>query len=91
MLTNNRFISELKKNITPDKILTSEEERYVYAQDSSNIPDIKNIPDAVVFPETTEQVQKILKLAHKYKTPVICRGAGTNVVGACTVSHGGII
>lgn len=27
----------------------------------------------------------------KYKVPVICRGAGTNVVGACVVEHGGII
>ena len=36
-------------------------------------------------------MQKVVKLAAKYKIPVICRGAGTNVVGACTVEHGGII
>lgn len=49
------------------------------------------MPDAVVFVENKEQVQKVVKLANKYKVPVICRGAGTNVVGACTVEHGGII
>lgn len=36
-------------------------------------------------------MQKLVKLASKYKVPIICRGAGTNVVGACTVEHGGII
>lgn len=67
------------------------EERYAYAQDATNIRRIKSLPDAVVFVETKEQVQKVVRLAEKYKVPVICRGAGTNVVGACVVEHGGII
>ena len=44
-----------------------------------------------MFVENVEQVQKVVRLANKYKIPVICRGAGTNVVGACVVEHGGII
>ena len=91
MLMKNRLISDLKKNIPAYNILTSLEERYVYAQDATNIRQIKNLPDAVVFVETIEQVQAVVRLANKYKIPVICRGAGTNVVGACVVEHGGII
>jgi glycolate oxidase, subunit glcD len=87
----NKLISDLKKNISASNVLDTLEERYAYAQDSGNIRRIKNIPDAVVFVENTEQVQKVVKLANKYKVPVICRGAGTNVVGACVVEHGGII
>ena len=49
------------------------------------------MPDAVVFVENIDQVQTVVKLANKYKIPIICRGAGTNVVGACVVEHGGII
>lgn len=91
MLMKNNLISDLKKNIPAENILTTLEERYVYAQDATNIPQIKNLPDAVVFVENIEQVQKIVMLANKHKVPVICRGAGTNVVGACIVEHGGII
>lgn len=91
MLMKNKLISDLKKNISASNVLDTLEERYAYAQDSGNIRRIKNIPDAVVFVENTVQVQKVVKLANKYKVPVICRGAGTNVVGACVVEHGGII
>lgn len=87
----NSLISDLKKNIPPCNVLEKLEERYAYAQDASNSKEIKNIPDAVVFAENIEQVQNVVKLANKHKVPIICRGAGTNVVGACVVEHGGII
>lgn len=91
MLMKNKLISDLKKNIPASNVLDTLEERYAYAQDASNLMTIKNLPDAVVFVENAEQVQAVVKLANKYQVPIICRGAGTNVVGACTVEHGGII
>ena len=87
----NKLISDLKKNIPASNVLDTLEERYAYAQDATNIKAIKNLPDAVVFVENIDQVQTVVKLANKYKIPIICRGAGTNVVGACVVEHGGII
>lgn len=91
MLMKNKLISDLKKNIPVSNVLDTLEERYAYAQDATNIKAIKNLPDAVVFVENIDQVQTVVKLANKYKIPIICRGAGTNVVGACVVEHGGII
>ena len=91
MLTKTRLIKDLKKILPREDLLTAPEERYAYSQDATNIPAIKQIADAVVFVKTIEDVQKIVRTAAKYKTPVICRGAGTNVVGACSVEHGGII
>lgn len=91
MLTNKKLIKDLKNALTSSNVLTTLEERYAYAQDATNIKNIEQLPDAVVFAENKEQVQKVVILASKYKVPVICRGAGTNVVGACTVEHGGII
>ena len=87
----NKLISDLKKTLPSSFVLDTLEERYAYAQDASNTKKIENLPDAVVFVENTEQVQKIVRLAGKYKVPVVCRGAGTNVVGACVAAHGGII
>ena len=91
MLTNNKLIKDLQKNLNSENVLSTIEERYVYAQDATNAKHIEHLPDAVVFVENTEQVQKVVQLARKHKTPIICRGAGTNVVGACRTDHGGIV
>ncbi len=91
MLTSN-LIKELNNTLPKKNILSSIEERYVYSMDASNDPYIKTqIPDAVVFVENIEQVQQVVKIANKHLTPIICRGAGTNTVGACIATHGGII
>lgn len=88
LLKNN--INDLQK-IVKTKILSSEEERFCYAQDAANIKEKYKKPDAVIFVETAEEVQKILKYANKNKIPVISRGAGTNMVGACVCPKGGIV
>lgn len=91
MLTNN-LIQELNKALPSKNILSEIEERYVYSVDASNDPYAKSeMPDAIVFVENIEQVQKVVKIANKQLTPIICRGAGTNTVGACVATHGGII
>ena len=91
MLTNT-LIKKLNKALPKENILSEIEERYVYSVDASNNPYTKStLPDAVVFVETIEQVQKVVKIAGEQMIPVICRGAGTNTVGACVATHGGII
>ena len=47
-------------------------------------------PDVVVFPRTTEEVSKVLRLAHRRGIPVTARGAGYGYVGGCVPLHGGI-
>lgn len=91
MLTNN-LIKDLRKTLTKENVLSELEERYVYSVDASNDPFIKSkLADAVVYVETIEEVQKVVKIATRHLTPIICRGAGTNTVGACVPTHGGII
>ena len=84
-------IRNIKKIVKENNILLSEEERFCYSEDSTNISRSSSLPDAVIFAETIEQVQDVLKYANKHKIPVICRGAGTNMVGACTCPKGGIV
>lgn len=91
MLTNS-LIKELNNTLPCKNVLSEIEERYVYSVDASNDPYVKStLPDAVVFVETIEQVQQVVKIANKHLTPIICRGAGTNTVGACVPTHGGIV
>jgi glycolate oxidase len=48
-------------------------------------------PDAAVWPESTEQVSKIVRLASEQVLPVIPRGAGTSLSGGVVPIRGGII
>ena len=91
MLTKSRNIDGLKKILPSNSVLTSPEERYIYAQDATNSRKSKLLPDAVVFPESIEEVQAIVRYANRHKIPIVCRGAGTNLVGACFCDQGGIV
>ena len=39
------------------------------------------LPQAVLLPRTTEQVQAILRICHKEKIPFVARGSGTGLSG----------
>lgn len=48
-------------------------------------------PEGAIWPETTEQVSKIVQLANEEKIPIIPRGAGTSLSGGVIPIRGGII
>ena len=91
MSTKTRLINSLKKHLPAANILSEPEECYAYSKDASNTKEFSGIADVVVFVENIEQIQNIVKIANKNKTPIVCRGAGTNVVGACSCPAGGIV
>jgi D-lactate dehydrogenase (cytochrome) len=47
-------------------------------------------PDAVVFPQTTEDVQEIVRLCAAHRVPVIGFGQGTSLEGQLNAPRGGI-
>ena len=91
-MSNNILIKELNKKFPQECVLSEIEERYVYSQDAYSALNVSScLADVVVFPRNVEDVIEVVKTANKNNTPVICRGAGTNTVGACIPIHGGII
>ena len=90
MLLKNK-LDKVKNFLNNDNVLTKLEERYCYAKDALNLDVDFKTPDLVVFVETVEDVQKVLKFANQHKIPVVARGAGTNMVGACVCTKGGIV
>lgn len=48
------------------------------------------VASAVVFPENTEQVSEVLKIAHKYRVPVTAYSGGTSLEGQFTPVYQGI-
>jgi glycolate oxidase len=70
-----------------DTILYQEEDLRPYECDALSA--YRQIPLIVVLPETTEQVQNILRLCNNISLPVVTRGAGTGLSGgALPYEHG---
>ena len=79
---------ELSGILGPDGYLWRPEDLMLYEYDGLSS---QRVPDAVVFPTSTEQVVRIVKLAAREKIPVIARGAGTGLSGGAVVTEGGVV
>lgn len=79
---------EIARIVGTDNVYCDPIECLCYSRDMSVH---EGIPDAVVFPKTTEQVSRILVLASREGVPVTPRGAGTSVTGAVLPVRGGLL
>ncbi len=85
----NSIIDRLKSISGDLHCKTDMEDRLCYSYDSGYL---SRVPDAVLFPENTDEISHILKLANKEKFSVIPRGAGTGMTGGSVpLSDGGIV
>ena len=85
------IIKELEKIVGEKNLLTDFEELLAYSKDATHFIDEVRIPVAVVFPHNVDEVSKIIKLCNDTKTPVITRGAGTNMCASCVDLRGSVI
>ncbi len=72
-----------------DYVSNQKEERYFYGRDPGLMK--PHEPDYVVMPKTTEEIQEIVRLANKEKTPVVPKGAGLSLTGLVIPQKGGIV
>ncbi len=86
--SSDRWLIGLSQSLGTSKLLTGSACE-AYATDDSNALGLT--PDAVVFAETTADIEQTLAIASKYHVPVTPRGAGTGRVGGATTVAGGIV
>jgi D-lactate dehydrogenase (cytochrome) len=84
---NEHVQSELKK-IFNGRFSTSESTRANYARGEDTYDPV--LSQAVVFPETNEEVSQILKLCNDHKVPVVPFGTGTSLEGNVVGNSNGI-
>ena len=84
---NEQVQSELKK-IFNGRFSTSVSTRSNYARGEDTFDPV--LSKAVVFPETNEEVSKILKLCNNHKVPVVPFGTGTSLEGNVVGNENGI-
>ena len=60
-----------------------------YSRDAT--PMFEGLPEVIVAPRNTAEVSKIVKFAHDTNTPIIARGACSNLCAATVPLNGGIV
>jgi glycolate oxidase len=83
------IIQELTRLIGPDLVLTAPEDLLVYAFDGTAA--LQQQPGCVVFARDTADIQAVLRLAQRTRTPVVTRGSGTGLSGGSLPVPGCIV
>lgn len=84
-----RDIESLKAVVGPDDISTEDFDLVTNALDAYSGD--MSLPEAVVWPESSEEVLKILSYASSRRIPVTVRGGGTGLTGASVPRYRGIV
>ena len=79
---------ELRSIVGEEWFLDTPEDLATYSYDGF-VPEFK--PEAVLVPETTDEISKIMRVANREKIPIVPRGGGTNICGSSVAREGGMI
>jgi glycolate oxidase len=81
-------VRELERALRRERVISTPEELFAFEFDGTIE---RALPQAVVFPESTEQVAAAVRIAHRHDVPVVPRGAGTGLSGGAVAAVGGIV
>ena len=84
----NEYVQSELKKIFNGRFSTSESTRANYARGEDTYDPV--LSKAVVFPETNEEVSKVLRLCNEHKIPVVPFGTGTSLEGNVVGNEKGI-
>ena len=82
-----KSLAKLKRLLPPGEVSFDKSIREQHAGDKWFAA---HLPDAVVFPSSTQSVSALLRFANAHRIPVTPRGAGFGYVGGCVPVNGGI-
>lgn len=84
-----RIRRHLMAIVGPEGFFDNPEDLLAYSYDAT--PLYQHLPDGVIFPRCTEEVQAILRLASQEKVKIIPRGSGTNLAAGTVPVEGGLV
>jgi len=85
----NEDVLYLKSIIPKDRVFYGTEINPDYSHDELSAK--KCYPDILIEVLTAGEIAQIMKYANEKRIPVVARGSGTGLVGACVAIHGGIM
>jgi glycolate oxidase len=83
------FVEELQAALGAAHVITEPEQLRVYECDG--LTGHRAVPELVVLPGSTEEVQAVLRACHRERVPFVARGAGTGLSGGATPVAGGVV
>ncbi len=83
------LVAKLTTLLGSDGVRSDAVSLQAYSRDAT--PMFEGLPEVIVAPRNTQEVSKIVKFAHDTKTPIIARGAGSNLCAATVPLNGGIV
>lgn len=87
--TNTELLAELQETLAADRVTTNETILEQHSSDESyHTP---HLPDIVVFPENSDEVSATVKLANKYRVPVVPYGYGSSLEANVIPQQGGVV
>ncbi|GMB09528.1 FAD-binding oxidoreductase [Thermolongibacillus altinsuensis] len=86
--TIEELITALRNVLPENQVTINQTILEQHSRDESYHP--PSLPDVVVFPTTTKEVSNIMKIANKYKVPVVPFGRGSSLEGHVIPYNGGI-
>jgi len=81
-------LEDLVDIVGVDNVSTAKNDRITHSYDATQE---RHLPAAVVYAETAAQVSAVVRLANRYRLPVLPRGAGSGFTGGTLPIHGGIV
>jgi glycolate oxidase len=84
-----RIVQELSAIVGARGLITSAEELHTYECDA--LTNFRVMPLGVLLPESTEQVQSILRVCHREHIPFVARGSGTGLSGGALPVENGVV
>ncbi len=88
MVEKQELIERLGEIVGPENVLSTHMDLMLFSYDASQD---KAMPDVVVLPGSTDEVSRVMALAHTHKVPILGRGSGTNLTGGTVPVKGGIV
>jgi glycolate oxidase len=84
-----RIFKELRAIVGERGLITSPEELHTYECDA--LANFRVMPRGVLLPDSTEQVQAILRVCHRERIPFVARGSGTGLSGGALPVENGVV
>ena len=83
-----QIVQDLEAIVGADNVSTDTADRILHAFDATQG---HFLPEVVVHATTTDQVSRVVRLAHEHRIPILPRGAGSGFTGGSLPIKGGIV
>lgn len=86
---DSKVLEQFRAAVGDRGLITIAEELRTYECDG--LTNFRVVPEAVVLPSSTEEVQGVVRVCHAHRIPFVARGAGTGLSGGALPVEGGIV